>query len=320
MTVRVLSAPDVRDAVDMTAAIDAMRNAFSALSAGRADAPQRTSLAGDDGTTLIMPARLSSHVGAKLVSVFEGNRARGLPVVNGVFVLLHGDTGAPRAILEGASLTAIRTGAASGLATDLLARNDARVLAVIGAGRQARTQIEAVRAVRPIEAVRVVARDPAHAAALAAELEGVDATSGTDPAAAVQGADIVVTATTSARPVFPASALPVGCHINAIGSFSPDMREVPGEVVGRSRVVVDSREAALAEAGDVIQAIREGFLDEDSLAELGEVVNGTVVGRTTPDQATLFKSVGVAVQDVALAAVVMERAEELRLGTEVDWS
>ena len=298
----------------MAAAIEAMRRGFAAFSAGRAVVPLRQSIAGDGGVTLVMPARLEDDVGAKLVSVFEGNRDAGLPVVSGAFLLLDGRTGLPRAVLEAGALTAIRTGAASGLATDLLARPAAGVLAVFGAGVQARTQVEAVRAVRPVREVRVIALDADHAAGFAAELEGVDARAVADPAEALRGADIVVTATTSAEPVFPAGAVEPGCHINGVGSYTPEMREVPGELVGRARVVVDSREAALAEAGDIVGAIAEGRLAAEDLVELGEIVNGSAPGRQADGEVTFFKSVGLAVQDIALAGLVADRAEANGLG------
>ncbi|MFQ5680377.1 MAG: ornithine cyclodeaminase family protein [Gemmatimonadota bacterium] len=332
MPVRALSGADVQAAVDMPAAIDAMRSAFGQLSAGRARVPRRLHLAAEGGVTLVMPAFLeeSGALGAKVASLFEGNRERGLPAIQGVVLLLDGRTGNPRALLDGAVLTALRTGAGSGLATELLAPPEASVLAVFGAGVQARTQIEAVRAVRPVREVRIVSRSRASAERLAAELEhrAAEPAAARDPesappeirvledrTAALRGAEIVIAATSSSSPVFGGAYLEPGAHVCAIGAYTPEMQEVDTSTVRRARVVVDTRDGALAEAGDLIRPIREGILDPGTIVELGEIVNGTAPPGREGRQVTLYKSVGTAVQDVELARVVAKRAETLGLGT-----
>lgn len=325
MRIRILSAEDIRRAVDMPAAIDAMADAFSQLLRGAAVAPVRLSMTGNDGVTLFMPAHLrgSGAMGAKVVSVFPGNRDRGLPAITAVVLLLNPDTGVPLALMDGTSLTALRTGAVCGLATRLMAREDAQVLTVFGAGVQARTQIEAVRAVRGIREVRIVDPFRQYAEALARELAGdaaqIEVRVVNDPAEALRGAHIVCAATTSWEPVFDGHDLEPGTHLNAIGSFKPEMQEIDAETVRRSRLVVDEREAALEEAGDLIIPLRNGIIREDHIvASLGELVEGRVAGRTSPDQVTFFKSVGIAVQDVAVAARVLARAEVEGMGVEVE--
>jgi ornithine cyclodeaminase len=246
--------------------------------------------------------------------------------VHAAVLLVDPESGLPSALLEGTWLTALRTGAASGLATDLLARPDASVLGVIGAGVQARTQVEAVRAVRRIEEVRVASRTRASAESLARELEAGEATAAGPPRVVVvdssrdaaSGADVVVTATDSATPVLPADAVAPGAHVNAVGGYRPDMQELPSGLVARARLVVDQVAAALAEAGDVVIPIAEGLVRETDLVELGAVAAGRAAGRRLPDEITVFKSVGSAAQDLALAALALERARAAGAGTVVE--
>lgn len=327
---RILDGSQVRAAVDMPTAIEAMRAAFGQLSAGRARIPRRIHLEAEGGVTLVMPAFLEegAALGAKLVSGFEGNRARGVPTIQAIVLLLDGRTGSPRAVLDGTELTALRTGAASGLATDLLAAREASVLAVFGAGAQARTQVEAVRAVRPVREVRIVSRTRASAERFADELAEVAAAAAgaesglirvvEDRAAALAGADLVIAATSSAAPVFEGGDVAPGAHVNSIGAYTPEMREVDATLVRRARVVVDTRDGALAEAGDLIGPIREGLLDPDAIEELGELVNGDAPRGRRGREITLFKSVGTAVQDVELARRVVEAAEAGGGGTLVE--
>jgi ornithine cyclodeaminase len=327
MEILVLTADDVRRCLPMAEAIEAMKQAYRQLSAGRAAMPLRGRIdVGDgDGTALFMPAYLheTGELAVKIVSVFPDNPPRGLDLIQAVVVALDPTTGAPAALLEGSTLTAIRTGAGSGAATDLLARRDARVVAIIGTGVQARTQLEAVCTVRPIKQVRVYSPDRRHAQAFAGEMAGrgpiPQSIRVTDSAnEAVAQADVVCTATTSSTPVFDGSRLWPGTHINAVGSYTPEMQEVDAQTVRRARVVVDSREAALAEAGDLIVPIRQGVITEEHIhAEVGEIVAGTKPGRTSPDEITLFKSVGVAVQDAAAAGLAVRKARELGLGQRV---
>jgi len=316
MTLPFFTAEDIRRALPMREAIEAMRAAFIAFSEGRAHIPQRLSISipEQEGITLVMPGYVPPDaLGLKVVSVFPRNPARRLPTLSALVVMLDPETGAPAALLDGAFLTAWRTGAASGLATDLLARPDAESLALIGAGAQARTQLLAVAAVRSLRRVRVYSRTPARAQALIEEMQGQegipqDIAVAPTPEAAVAEADIVCTATNSSVPVFDGQALRPGTHINAIGSFTLEMRELDEETFRRAaRVVVDSRAAALAEAGEVVWAIRQGILREADLVELGEIAAGRRPGRERPEEITLFKSVGLAVQDLVAAQRVWQR-------------
>ncbi len=322
---RMLSRDDVRRALPMREAVEAMKRAFAQLSRGQAILPLRVALPVErhNGVTLFMPGYLAGddRMAIKIVSVFNDNPARGLPLIHALVVVVDAGTGVPAAVMDGTYLTALRTGAASGAATDLLARAEVETAAVFGAGVQGRTQLEAVCAVRPIRTAWVYDLDPGRATAYAEEMAarlGVPVLVASSPAEAVRQADVICTATTSATPVFDDADLRPGTHINAVGAYTPQMQEVPAETVARARVVVDHREASLAEAGDLIIPLRQGLIAEDHIwAELGEIAAGLKPGRTDPDQITLFKSVGVAVQDVAAAAAVLAAAERLGLGVEV---
>jgi ornithine cyclodeaminase len=258
----------------------------------------------------------------KVVSVFPHNPARhGLPSIHALVVLIDAETGRPAAVLDGTYLTALRTGAASGAATRILARPDARVLAMFGAGAQAPAQVQAVCAVRPIERVWVVNRTRARAEALiqALRAQGIAAELRVAPsaAAALAEADVVCCATSSPTPLFDDADLRPGTHLNGVGAFTPHMAEVPPAAVARARVFVDQRTAAWAEAGDLIQARDAGLLDERGVVELGQVIAGQAPGRTSDTEITFFKSVGNAVQDVAVAQIALAEAARLGLGMEV---
>jgi ornithine cyclodeaminase/alanine dehydrogenase-like protein (mu-crystallin family) len=319
-TLRVLSALDIDRAIDMTGAMDAMSAAFGQLARGRANVPQRLGLKTDTGLVLAMPGNLPDEhaLAIKIVTVFPDNSRRGLPSIFGLVVVLDAATGAPLALVEGGHLTALRTGATSGLATKLMARADARTVALFGAGVQARTQLAGVRAVRDIREVRIVSRRAESATLLAGELTGVDTRVFHDGAQAIRGADIVITATTCPTPLFPGGALEPGTHVNAIGAYAATMREVDSAAIRRARVVVDTREGALAEAGDLIIPIRERVIGVNHIvAELSELVTGAIPGRTSEEEITLFKSVGHAAQDVALARRVLDIAIAQNLGAMV---
>ena len=321
----ILDREAVRRALPMEAAIEAMRQAFAAFCEGRAVVPERIHLDVErhEGVTLVMPAFVQGEdeaLAVKVVSLFAGNQARGLARIQAAVLALEPDTGRPLAVLEGATLTALRTGAACGLATDILARPNARSVAILGAGVQARTQLEAVCCVRRVETVWVFDVEGARARAFADEMASLvrDIETAATAAEAVREADIVCAATTSATPVFADEDICPGTHINAIGSFKPSVQEIPSATVVRSLVVVDSREAALAETGDLLIPIGQGLMSaEDIHAELGELVLGRKPGRTSPDQVTLFKSVGIAVQDAVAASHALRRARDLGLGEEV---
>jgi len=310
--IRVVSTEEIRNALDMPAAIRAVAEALVAFSTGRAVVPPRTSLEIADlrTTALVMPAYLpgTKRIGLKLISLCDDNPARGLPLAQALTIVMDAERGTPLAVLEAGFLTALRTGAASGAATDALARRDARVAAVFGAGVQGRTQLEAIAAVRPLGKAFVVDTDVRAAAAFAEEMGkrlGLDiepATAG----AALREADIVSTATTATTPVFRDQDLKPGAHINAIGSYKPHVRELPGETVRQARLFVDDRRACLEEAGDILMPLREGLIGEDHiLAEIGEVLAGLKPGRGADSETTVFKAVGNAVEDLAVAARIL---------------
>ena len=323
MQLRILSANDVRTALPMPEAIDAMRTAFAASARGEAQVPQRLALNTGPGDVLFMPAYLpaSRTVAQKVVSVFPQNQARGLPTTTGMVMVLDGETGEPKALLEGSALTAIRTGAASGLATHLLARAQSPVAALIGAGGQAYDQARALLTVREIREMRVTSKHGHSAQRLAARLrdEGVNARA-TSMREAVQGADIISAATTSTTPLFLDADVADGAHINLVGAYTPKMQEAPAATILRARVFVDDIMAAAHEAGDIIKLVRANLYHMADLAgTLGDVVVGAVPGRQSDDQITVFKSVGLAVQDAAAAERALKRAEEMGLGQVADF-
>lgn len=328
MKLRVLSKQDVQQAVPMREAIEIVKDAFAQLSAGKAVVPLRTQLPVERhaGVALFMPAYLSESddLGVKIVSVFPRNLEMGWPTIFALVVVVEASTGRPLAVMDGTYLTALRTGAASGAATDLLARQEARVAAIFGAGAQGRTQLLAVCEVRDIERAWVYDVNPQAAERCVQEMRGkgripADLKIASSPAEAAREADVICTATTSKTPVFADEDLKPGVHVNAVGSFTPQMQEIPEQTVRRARLVVCSREACLAEAGDLIIPIVKGLITEgDIYAELGEIAAGIRPGREDPDEITLFKSVGNAVQDVSVARAVLTRAEMLGLGIEVE--
>ena len=326
-----LNATEVRQALPMDVAIAAMKAAFAALSSGKVEMPLRTHLPvhAHNGVCLIMPAFVhEAEVEAlvvKVVSVYPNNSTQGLSTIHGEVLVLDPGTGRLVGLLEGGTLTGIRTGAASGLATDLLARDDSQVVAIFGAGMQARYQLEAVCTVRPIKKVWVYSLRRSSGEAFVVDMAGqgpipTELCLAETPQQALAEADIVCTATTSPQPVFSDTELRPGVHINAIGSHLPTMQEVPNATVARALIVVDSRPAALAEAGDIIQPLKAGLINtEHILAELGELVLGKRVSRTSREQVTLFKSVGVAVQDAFASRVVVQRSRDQGLGQKITW-
>lgn len=324
MRILLLGGSDLQRLLPMNDAIGAMKQAFEAFSTGTATAPQRLAVPvpSEDAVMLVKPALMpGTGLGAKLVSVFPGNAARGLPVVSGAVLLLDPATGEPIALCDGTVLTAWRTGAASGAATDLLARRNASRAALIGCGAQGRTQALAMDTVRELEVLKIVDRDPRQIEDFAAEMTPklrariIDCTRVED---ALEDAEIICAATTSSSPVLESAMVADGAHVNGVGSFTPKMRELDPATIARARVVVDSREAALAEAGELIQAVDSGLTDPASWSELGDVVAGSAPGRQGDDELTLFKSVGLAVQDIAAASLAVERAREAGLGTEIE--
>jgi len=309
---KIVGTDEVRSRLAMPEAIRAVRQALIELSTGRAVVPARTSLEvpGARTTALVMPAYLprTERIGVKLISLCEDNPARGLPLAQAVTVVMDAHDGKPLAVLDAGFLTAVRTGAASGVATDALARREARTAAVFGAGVQGRTQLEAIAVVRPLRKAFIVDIDPRAAAAFAEEMSarlGLEVEPA-DAAAALRDADIVSTTTTSAVPVLRDGDLKPGVHINAVGSYKPHVRELPGETVRRAALFVDERRSSLEEAGDILIPLREGLIGEGHIrAEIGQVLAGLAPGRGSEEEITVFKSVGNAVEDLAVAALVL---------------
>jgi alanine dehydrogenase len=327
----VLSRDDVARSVSFPDAIAAAGEALAAYSLGRARAPTRTVLPVPEhgGTALFMPGFVPepAALGAKIVSVYPGNAASGLPTICAMVALVNPATGEPLAVMEGSYLTALRTAAASAVATRHLARRDATTVAVIGCGVQAATQLEGICNVRKVRTARVFDLDRVRAAAFATRMGPIVAPLGTRVEAvaggaedAVRGADIVVTATTARAPVFDAAAVAPGAHINAIGAFTPEMREIPAATLLRAgKVYVDGVEAAWVEAGDLIIPLREGLIGRDRVdGEIGEVVAGRKPGRENDTEVTVFKSVGLSVLDMAVGALAYRRAVARGAGTWVD--
>jgi len=294
---RFLDEAAVRRVLSLEDLIPAMDQALAALSAGSVVQPVRVvvPVADHQGFLGVMPAYTGS-LGAKLVTFYPGNR--GMPTHHALIVLFDPATGAPSAVMDGRLITELRTAAASAVATRALSRPDASTLGILGSGVQAGSHLEALRLVRPIREVRVWS--PNHARAFA---DRHKVTAAASAEAAVRGADIIVVATSSITPVLEGKWISEGAHINAVGATRPDWREVDDTTLSRARLFVDSRAASEMESGDVIAAGRiEG--------EIGEVLGGTREGRRSPDEITLFKSVGLAVEDVVSAELVYSRAVE----------
>ncbi|HYF10955.1 MAG TPA: ornithine cyclodeaminase family protein [Actinomycetota bacterium] len=289
----------------MTAAIDALEAAFAATE--RPEAPLRSHIETSAGTLLMMPSHGEIGVGVKLVTLTPTNAERGLPFIHAAYVLFDRQTQAPVALFDGAAITALRTAAVSGVATRHLAREGASRLVLFGAGVQARSHLDAMRAVRGISTLRVVSRGRDRAADLVeqARAGGVDASVGS--AGDEHDADVICTCTTSVEPVLAGANLPEGVHVNAVGAYTTSMRELDAQAVARSKVVVETREAAEAEAGDLALAIRDGAIGVDHVrADLHDVVTGTPV-RTSDKDRTLFKSVGIAFEDLVVARAAADR-------------
>lgn len=313
----------------MHAAIPIVKQAFSELSTGRANVPLRIVLPQKkhDGVTLVMPGYLSEAeaLAVKIVSIHHRNHERNLPLIHALVVVLDPDTGQPVAALEGGYLTALRTGAASGVATELLARQDAEVAAIFGAGTQARTQILAVAAVRPIKRFWIYARHHESVQSLIAEMRPqlgheIELLAAASPAQAIQSAQVICTATTSHTPVFDGVTLQPGTHINSVGSYKAEMQEVDCLTLQRAaKLVVDERAAAFSEAGDLLVALAQGAIQvSDIYGELGEIATGIKAGRENDTEITYFKSVGNAAQDATVAQAIYQQAVRENLGVEFD--
>lgn len=321
-----LSGSDVQKALSMKDAIELVERGFVEFGAGGVDMPQRAVIfvPQNDGLAGFMPAfiRGMGALSIKIVTAFKNNPKRGMPTIFGTVTLLDPETGVPLSIMDGGYLTAVRTGAASGVATKYLAKQDARVATIFGAGVQGRTQLEAICTVRGITQVRVCDTDRAAAGRFAREMGGrgripVNVEVVNSPKEALAGADIVATATTSPSPIFDGDDLSAGVHINGVGSHAPKARELDTRTVVRSKIVCDSVAACLVEAGDLLIPIEEGALNKSDIpGGLAEVIRGQLPGRQSNEEITLFKSVGLAFQDAATALETYRKARAMGLGTE----
>ena len=307
-----LDADAIRAGVSIDDMLDAVEAAYRDVASGRDRSPIRSRVELPNGDLLLMPGVRDGAAGlsVKLVTVTPANASRGLPTIHALVAWFDADTGRPLALIDGETLTAMRTGAASGVATRLLSRTDASALAIIGAGAQAEWQLRAVLAARPIRRALVYARDPSARESFAgrmAEVTGIEVAAAETAEEAVRGADVICCATTASEPVFDAAWVEHGAHVNGIGAYRLGMVELPPELMARAELVaVDSRRAAMAEAGDVVAAIERGLVAEDDLVEIGSVGPDWATTRSA-ESITVFKSVGLAVQDVAAAELITDR-------------
>ncbi|MBM3792137.1 MAG: ornithine cyclodeaminase family protein [Acidobacteria bacterium] len=326
MKTRLLSRKDIEGFFTMKMCMEAVEKAFADLASGNATMPQRTPIgvAEKHGLALFMPAHIKSlaALGAKVVTVYKDNVSRhSLPTVLGTIILLDEDTGFPIAIMDGGFLTAMRTGAVSGVATKYMARPDSKTALIFGAGVQAFSQVLAVHEARPLAGLMAYSLDsPEMKKAFAEKVTaktGIAVEMVEDPAAAVGRSDIVILATSASEPVLNGNWLKPGTHINGIGSHAPKMRELDALTVQKSRIVCDLTGACKAEAGDFIIPAERGEWSWDKVAgDLGDVILGKMPGRNSPQDITLFKSVGLAVQDMAAARMVYDEAVKRGIGTE----
>ena len=323
--VLILTKSDLEKVLTMKEVIEVVETAFSELTRGTATLPLRTgiTLSEEAGWMGVMPAYLEKmgSLSTKIVTVFEKNLEKKLPTIMATVILNSTETGAPLAIMDGTFITAMRTGAVSGVATKYLAREDSKTVGVFGAGVQARTQLMAVCAMRNIERAFVYDKSEGRANVFAAEMsEDLNIPIETRKLEdVVKESDIIITATTAKTPIFDGNLVNPGTHLNLIGSFKPDVREVDEVVIKRSKIVVDQKSAALEEAGDIIIPLKAGIItEEDIYAELGELVTGIKPGRTSDSEITLFKSVGLGIQDCATAWLAYAKAKEKGISKEVD--
>jgi alanine dehydrogenase len=327
--VRLLSKSNVAEVLTMDGAIHILENAFADFAQGKVSMPVRTPIkvADQEGLALFMPAYIAGlgALGAKVVTVYKDNPTKyKLPSVLGTIILLNPETGAPVCVMEAGYLTAVRTGAVSGLATKYLARTDAKIYALFGTGVQGRTQALAVANVRPLDRILLYSLDADDAkAAFARDIEshtGVTTEIAKNAESAVRVADIITLATSSSKPIIDGAWLEPGVHINAIGSHSPGARELDTASVVRSKVFADSIDACKAEAGDFqIPAEAKDWCWDDIAGEIGQVVTGEKPGRENDSEITLFKSVGLALQDMATASFVYREAITHGIGTDFEF-
>ncbi|MEH7503048.1 ornithine cyclodeaminase family protein [Neobacillus drentensis] len=326
----VLTKEDIKKVFTMKDAIEADKEALRIYSAGKSVSPLRVNIdiPKEQGQSLFMPAYVEEldATGIKIVSVFPKNIEKGLPSVPAQMILLDGTTGEVCAILDGTYLTQLRTGAVQGAASDILAKKDAKIGALIGTGGQAATQLEAMVCVRNLQEVRVADINFERAKEFAEKMQEELAAYGTKVVAvengnaAVKDADIITSVTTSRKPVFDGTLVKKGAHVNGVGAYTPQMQELDETIVQKAdKVFFDTKEGVLAEAGDFITPMEKGLVTEDDFdGELGEVILGKISGRETDEEITLFKTVGMAVLDVVTAQKIYQKAVENKIGQAVE--
>jgi alanine dehydrogenase len=322
----ILSREQVQELLDMRAAIEAVESGLVEFSAGQAVMPVRvtTPVPAHGGIVLGMPAFLgqTNALGTKIVTVYKNNPSRGLPTILAVVVVNDPETGKVEAIMDGGYLTAVRTAAASAVGTKYLARPESRTLGILGTGVQGFSHLWAMKEVSAVEQVVIYNRSVDKAREFKrqyADRFGLPIEIASNEEAVCRAADILVLATTAAEPIIRREWLKPGVHINAVGSHSPGARELDSETVAAARIVVDSREANLKESGDLLIPMSEGRISAESFGdEIGEVAVGKKPGRGSPDEITIYKSVGIAIEDVATANLVLKRARAQGVGTQVE--
>lgn len=324
----ILSESDLRTVLTMRDVIDAVEQGFRALAQGSVEAPERLRLdvRAHNGVVLEMPAYAdlegASALGTKIVSVFEQNTSRGLEVVQAVYLLLDSETGVPLSLMDGRFITAIRTAATSAVATRLMSTPGSKQLAVFGAGVQAAFHIEAMIVVAQVERLMIASRSAEKSRALAERVRlahelPCDVVTASEAASA---ADLICTCTSSPVPLFEGALLKASAHINAVGAFTPSTRELDTEAVRRSRVIIDAESAAGREAGDILIPIAEGAIAANHVkGTLAEVVSGNLSGRESPSEITIFKSCGLAIEDLVTARLAYSRASEHGVGLRVEF-
>ena len=328
MKILVLDNRQIRELLPMTECIELMADALSALARGEVYQPLRTIIRPPEAHGLLglMPAYRAGEQGAfglKAICVFPENPAKGKDAHQGAVMLFSRETGELLALMNASEITAIRTAAVSAVATRLLAREDAQQLGIIGAGVQARTHLAALAAVRPVRRARVACRNIEHAEQLAREMQSKFSFP-IEPVRtnqeAVCEADVIVTATSSLEPVIDRDWISPGAHVNAIGTHSPNSREIDSATMAAARIFVDRRESALNESGDYLLAAKEGLVSPESIVgEVGELLIGTKTGRTSSTEITLFKSLGLAIEDVVSADYLYHKAKAQQAGTWIDF-
>ncbi|MFW7432951.1 ornithine cyclodeaminase family protein [Vagococcus carniphilus] len=323
-----LTKENIINSFTMRDAMDACNESLRLYSEGKASVPLRTNInvAKQEGQSLYMPAYVEADkdaLGVKIVSVYPKNIEKNMPSVPATMVTLDAETGMVSAILDGTYLTQLRTGAVQGAATELLAREDAEIGALIGTGGQAEGQLWAMLTARPLKVVRIFDIDFERASAFAKEMEakyGVEMIPCKEAKECVEGADVITSVTTSKRPTFSAEWVKEGAHINGVGAYTPEMCEIPKEIIKKaSTVIFDTMDGVLKEAGDFIQPLEEGYVTEDHYnGELGQLALGQISGRQNDKEITIFKTVGSAVLDVYVANKIVEKAKKENLGQEIN--